>query len=123
MSAGWLIYWITRLDSIKDFLGWVPLVLILAVPAIFLMVGVFVNDNEYGSADDDKWRAYLKKYKKIVFSSLVLGAIFIIINVFLPSSKELAIMIGIDKLSTSPQVNDVLNQLYQTIMKLLQSAG
>ena len=108
------IYWITRLDAIKDSLP------AFAVPAVLLIVsgGLIVAHNII--CDGKYCDAHL--VKNIGHMPLILGVILAVISwgigCFLPTTKEMAAIIVIPKIARAIESNERVQKFPSKLMDL-----
>lgn len=93
----WVIYWITRIDSIKCFLELFPLLFVFIAVLVGLLKGMA---GEFADFDEGSERArqYVNKVIKIGFITIPIA---LILNLFVPDTKTLATMYVADKLTIS----------------------
>lgn len=101
----WLIYWITRLDSIESVLSVTLGVLIVAV----LILGTIMCMIEY---DNDEIPAFIKKVFKV---SLIIIAITVPLCIFIPSTKEICAIYLIPKVVNNEEVKKIPDNLLKLL--------
>ena len=84
------IYWITRLDYINTLL-YVISGLSLVLTAICLVIGIAWDD-----IDEDKEKVIKKKALNIATYSVIIAIVFSTINIFVPTTKEMLMIYGVD---------------------------
>ena len=96
----WTLYWINRLDTATFILITITIICLLACLVAFLIL----NDNNYCS---DTVRFPVK-----TFSILIpLAVILILINCFLPSTKEMYAIYTIPKVINHPKVQETIQAI------------
>ena len=108
------IYLLTRLDAIKDVITlffWGSIIIWCCIWGIYTMVSDGTQ-SDYVDAVDKHKKFYL-------MFPIILAGILAIVNAFLPSSKDMAIIVGIDKFINSPEINNLTSLLYEKIQSLL----
>ena len=93
----WVIYWFTRIDNIKCFLGMFPLMFLFSVIIIAFMKMIVGEFEDYGEGRE-RAACYFRKVIKV---GLITIPLTIILNLFIPSTKVLATMYVADKLTVS----------------------
>src|SRR5688572_25554134 len=99
--TGWQIYWLTRMDAITDDLS----VILAAIGLVGVVFGIaFVNGfpNRYDYTPSRLW------VPKMAAASLILG---VLLGIFVPTTKEMAAIILIPKLTTAVAQNEKLMNL------------
>ncbi len=117
----WLIYWITRLDSIRDALeGIMVLGILLSVVGIIIITFMkcFEATGDYARDDkiDNSFFAVLDGINKWVRRIIPITLIFIILTVLTPNLKEAAAIYLIPKMVN----NEVVQEIPGDAVKLLQ---
>lgn len=95
------LYWITRLDGISTTAG---TICILIGIALFLMILINIQDNFI------KFKCWL-----VVSITLVL---FLLIVIFVPTTKEMAAILILPKILNSQTANKAINELPANIVDL-----
>lgn len=114
MGTGFLLYLITRMDSIKLLLGNGGLLIIVISAGVF--VALALNANTYADDSDKKAFQWCRKPVKI---AMTIGVAMIVVNSLIPSTGELALIIGTDKLAASPEFQQIINGVIHDIMKAI----
>ena len=98
------IYWITRMDGIHDFLiGLCIITGILAVLILIILFSTFMvceGKEEFHKAMELELRAF--------FISIVLFVVFFLASVFIPTTKEMALIKVLPAISNSRFVSEEL---------------
>jgi len=108
----WELYWLLKLDTIGT---------LFQLPAFFLALGLLIaiigyiscRLSEYGNYEEQ-----LKIIKKIIFICLPIEFIFIIVAVFLPSTKQMATIIVVPKIINAVENNKALMELPNEVATL-----
>jgi hypothetical protein len=111
------MYWIMRLDQFKALVSWLLLVLpilIFLVLAFYQMLYSMLDTYERKEMWYNKRTVY-----KVYITALVLITIGFVIQTFLPSTKDMLIIQGIDRISNSPEINNLVGLLYEKLQTLL----
>lgn len=121
------LYWMTRLDEIKSLLAGIG-ILTSFITIVFLLIGVasiivcYVETPEKAKTDTG-----VKTLKKVCyFSALVLflGIVLNISNVFIPTTKQYAMIKVIPAIANDPKIQQEASEIYdmakQALKKTLQ---
>lgn len=117
MITSWQIYWLTRMDYFQG---------AALSCSIFVGISAVIFGILWGvSADQATWRNDSEKYKNIAARNrvrfirlFVLLIIFVGMSTFIPSSKELAAIIIIPKITNSVSENKALRELPTNVIDL-----
>lgn len=116
------IYWITRLDTICNFLTAVTVVsfLISAFTVVFVMYNrIEANNYKKGS---ENWNYYMQRFKMLLsyFKRLIFAAIVAcFINLFIPTTNEALMIYGIGGTVDYIKSNETAKQLPNKCIKAL----
>ena len=119
----WFIYWATRIDNIKCFLGIFPLLFMIVV-ILITMLKVFTGEfDDYGEGKENS-RKYVKKVLKVGIITLPLT---IMLNLFIPDTKVLTAMYVADKLTVSniqmvgETADKVVDKAVEKVIKVIEA--
>jgi len=113
------LYWITRLDALGaavPWLFWVPLFASLAYSGFLGMI--ILEDTRYETYNcvtDEQ----IKKLMFLWGVTVVLLIVVLVIETLLPSTKDMLIIQGIDRLSNSPEVKNLVGLIYERLQSLI----
>ena len=111
-----MMYWFTRLDGINAILSVAGVLITFAL--VFLIVVYFGATVNLTDAEDEKELNVMKKWIK----GLLLPWIFIILGVlFIPTSKELAMIYVVPSITESQVVKQDLPEIYDLGVKSLKN--
>lgn len=106
------IYWITRLDGIHTVCSTFIFISIFAI--IFFLIGVAIKEinKEYKEAEgfDLDW-AIGKSMAKVTKPFVILGVIALLINMFVPTTKEALLIYGVGGAVDYVQSNETIKRL------------
>lgn len=105
MITSSMVYWVTRLDQINFFLVTSSIVLI-----IYVVVGLYVGGMIIYNTDD---KSLGKKIFRTIPVCLVLSILFLLINTFVPTTKEACAILIIPKIASSEQVQEMPNKIVE----------
>lgn len=94
------LYWITRLTSIKG------LFIFLAIFGGIVMIWYFLCTLDSFTAEDVK-----RKYKKNIYRLIVPTAIFALLSIFIPTTREALVIYGIGGTIDYLENNETAKQL------------
>lgn len=120
----WFIYFITRIDSIKCFLGMFPLIFMAVTFLIMILKGFAGEFDAYSVAGKENSRKYVKKVLKVGMITIPLAAM---LNLFIPSTKVLATMYVADKLTVSniqmvgETADKVVDKAVEKVIKVIEA--
>jgi hypothetical protein len=103
MISGWDIYWITRLDSIGYLLGIGGLTLALLG---LVIAGITLGMASDACSDEEEWKPF-KRFIKRSLGFAVFGAISMIFNTFIPTTKEAAAIYLIPRITANEDVQQI----------------
>lgn len=111
------VYWVTRLDGIHNFLS--ILCIITGVPAVFSLVtfATFMV-----SEGEEEFHPAMKFKLRTFFISIALLAVFFLVSVFVPTTKEMAIIKVLPAISNSKFISDDLPKEAKEIYMLAKEA-
>lgn len=112
------IYWITRLDNIKDLLG-VFAGICFVVVILSLIIGGCIYGTSCDSYDEDGKKIGIKILKSCWISSSLFIA-FLLIDAFVPSEKSALLIFGIPAVTNSQVVQKLPDEAQQLIDKYLK---
>jgi len=111
------LYWILRLDSISSFfIG--SGVFLLIVPVFCFIIYTMIASNDIfcccnkEEEDQKKNKNFLKR---IAISTLIIGIVFSIISVFVPTTKEAILIYSVPPIVNNERVKELPNQLLDYI--------
>tara|TARA_R110000744_G_scaffold380215_1_gene500272 strand:- start:57312 stop:57662 length:351 start_codon:yes stop_codon:yes gene_type:complete len=107
------IYWLTRLDSIKDLLGWLTFFGILVALACCAFTA-FLSDEE---ASEVKWR---NRFLLIPILSIGFPVVLATANVFIPTTKEAAAIIALPAIANNADVQEIGADIMELSKQWLQ---
>ena len=116
------IYWITRLDTICDFLTAVAVVcfVISIVTAVFAMFNRFVADDyeeggKYYNCHIQSFKIFLNYFKRFIFAAIIAC----LINFFIPTTNEALMIYGVGGTIDYIKSNNTTKQLPDKYIKVL----
>ena len=116
------IYWITRLDTICDFLTAVTVVcfVISIVTAVFAMFNRFVADDyeeggKYYNCHIQSFKIFLNYFKRFIFAAIIAC----LINFFIPTTNEALMIYGVGGTIDYIKSNNTTKQLPDKYIKVL----
>lgn len=116
MITPWTIYWITRLNQIREFLKASTLISLL----IFFTAGIiaFIQLTEYIEHDDPcDMRRKVVKILRLTGAVLAVSALLYTLT---PSSREMAAIYVIPKIANSENVRNIGDEMYGLAMEWLK---
>ena len=119
----WFIYFITRIDSIKCFLGMFPLIFLTFALIIAFMKTIAGDFEDYGEGKERASR-YVRKVIKVGLITIPLA---VMLNLFIPSTKVLATMYVADKLTVSniqmvgETADKVVDKAVEKVIKVIEA--
>lgn len=90
--TGWEIYWFTRLDAIHRFFVITLIVLSIAIPSVGMMAHM---------------EGFWGKVRKWIFAGLIIAVISGLGLMFIPTTKEAAVIYLLPKIANNEQVQKV----------------
>lgn len=127
------LYWITRLDALKNLVGFVQLLLFI-FPWFYLGLKCFSYPKQQNNwnvknppyEEDDEYRirlctTYWPKVFIKFFLMFIPSAVLYVIQSLIPDTKEMLIIQGIDKITQSPEINNLVGLIYEKLQTLLMS--
>lgn len=94
--TSWDIYWITRLDAIKDTM--IGIIIILCLLLAFLIIALFGEAFTQDTADESQFCFRSVKYCALSF---LVPVFLIVVYPFVPTTKEACMMYAVPKLADS----------------------
>lgn len=111
-----MMYWFTRLDGINAILSIAGIIMSFAL--LFLTVVYFAETVNATDQEDEKELNVMKKWIK----GLLLPWIFVILGVlFIPTSKELAMIYVVPSITESQVIKQDLPEIYDLGVKSLKN--
>ena len=115
LITGSEIYWITRLDEVRDCFG--PLGLLLATFGIIgsvILIGMYIASYDKTSPEVIKKHRYVELILGIFFIFMVIFAIALKpIKAFIPTTKQMAMIKIIPAIANNEDVQEECKELYQ----------
>ncbi len=112
------LYWLTRLDAIKGSLPW--LFVIPLVAAIMYTTYLAIVAMDYNGRVVDAIETYqVHRMYKLWLITLISLVVVTIAEVLIPSTKDALIIQGIDKLTNSPEIQNLVGLIYEKLQSLL----
>lgn len=112
------IYWITRLDGIHNFLG--ILGVITCAPAVLSLMAFFVTIMT--SEGKEEFHPAMKFELRACLIGIVLFVVFSLVSVFIPTTKEMALIKVLPAISNSRFVSEELPKEAGEIYMLAKEA-
>lgn len=112
------IYWITRLDGIHNFLG--ILGVITCAPAVLSLIAFCVNFMT--SEGEEEFHMAMKLELRAFLIGIVLFVVFSLVSVFIPTTKEMALIKVLPAISNSRFVSEELPKEAGEIYMLAKEA-
>lgn len=119
----WVIYWFTRIDSIKCFLELYPLMFVL-ITAMAGLIKTLAGDFDVYDEGRERARQYVNKVVKVGFITI---PIVLTLNLFVPDTKTLATMYVADKFTISnvqmvgETADKVVDKAVEKIIKIIDA--
>lgn len=111
-----MMYWFTRLDGINAILSIAGVIMSFAL--LFLIVVYFGESVSANDQEDEKELNIMKKWIK----GLLLPWIFVLLGVlFIPTSKELAMIYVVPSITESQVIKQDLPEIYDLGVKSLKN--
>lgn len=112
----WLIYWLMQLDSICNFVDFISVIGTLILIVLFVFRTVWKTRIHY---DDDCEVAYnaTTLLNKLLCITIPL---FVLINVFIPSTKTVAAMILIPPIINNEQVQQIPDDILTFVRSVIK---
>ena len=112
----WQLYWITRLDNVVSFFDFVTALFCFV---LILIGGIWLLK----TLDDDMNEEEKKEFNKIMwkyfFRGLIISSIFIIIDIFIPTQKDILTIYSAEWATNSAEVKKLPDNTVKAINKLL----
>ena len=106
--TGSTIYWITRMDGIHDFLiGLCIITSILAVLSLIILFSTFMVCNGI-EGKEKEFYSVMKLELKTFFTGIISFIIIFLISVFIPTTKEMAMIKVLPAISNSKFMSEEL---------------
>lgn len=116
--TGSTIYWITRMDGIHDFLiGLCIITGILAVLSLIILFSTFM-----ACEGKEEFHTAIKLELRAFFISIVLFVVFFLASVFIPTTREMALIKVLPAISNSRFVSEELPKEAGEIYMLAKEA-
>lgn len=112
------IYWITRLDGIHNFLG--ILGVITGAPAVLSLIAFCVTFMT--SEGEEEFHTAMKLELRAFLIGIVLFVVFSLVSVFIPTTKEMALIKVLPAISNSRFVSEELPKEAGEIYMLAKEA-
>ena len=112
------IYWITRLDGIHDFL--IGLCIITGILAVLSLITFFATFMV--SEGEEEFHPAMKFELRACFISIALLVVFSLVSVFIPTTKEMALIKVLPAISNSRFVSEELPKEAGEIYMLAKDA-
>lgn len=121
------LYWITRLDAIRSALVWLALIPIAVAASYHVYLFCLWMDEDSGyyrreRDDDEKKKLQGRKALKLWGTALVILVIVCVALALLPSTKDMLIIQGLDRIVNSKEVQNLSALLYERLQELLSGA-
>lgn len=113
--TSWQIYWLTRLDNIQNALRIVVMISFIASTMIAIFWSVYAFDS-YREDDEDSKKE--KALRGIFIRMIIIPICFGILLVSTPSSKEMAAIIIVPKLTNAISKNQKIMNLPDKVLDL-----
>ena len=113
MISGSEIYWITRMDNISFFIG---LVATLGLGATLVLLILKLVTKLDGDLDDDQ----TKLINKSLIVSMMLGILFSLGSIFVPTTKEMAMIKVIPAIANNEKIQNECIDIYKLAKKGLE---
>lgn len=112
------VYWITRMDGIHDFLiGLCIITSILVVLSLIILFSTFM-----ASEGEEEFHPAMKFELRACFISIALLVVFFLASVFIPTTKEMALIKVLPAISNSRFVSEELPKEAGEIYMLAKEA-
>lgn len=129
------LYWITRLDALKSLIGLAQMVLFF-VPWVYLILKCFARPVRqdgwrkdkslpFETTEDCAIRVATTYWPKVFVKFFLLYLPYLllcIVQSLIPSTKEMLIIQGIDRISNSPEISNLVGLIYEKLQSLLMVA-
>lgn len=116
--TGSTIYWITRMDGIHDFL--IVLCIITGILAVLILITLFSTFMVYEGKEE--FQPAMKFELRAFLIGIVLFVVFFLASVFIPTTKEMALIKVLPAISNSRFVSEELPKEAGEIYMLAKEA-
>lgn len=123
MSNEMMLYLFTRLDGIKGFFCVMPAVVLIGA-VIVVLVSLVMLDYPYGAKEEEKEQIWVKskKLRRKTKPFFIVGIIFILVSISIPSSKEMAFIYLGGKTITYVENSEDIKEVVDNSVKLPKNA-
>lgn len=116
------IYWITRLDGIREFLTFIAVFSFIATVLLFFIGLLKRSDAEIYNEDSKTWKQHIKTSKMCLYFAKRCAIAFFVsvfINFFIPTTNEALMIYGIGDTIDYIKSNETAKQLPNKCIKAL----
>lgn len=110
------LYWLITLTKISTLGSFITVVSAITGVPMLVALTLLYND----TYDDEAKATVMRNGKKIMIWVFIALATGITLEVFVPNREEMLIILGVHEVTTSEQVTDTTNQLFEYIQTELQ---
>lgn len=114
------IYWITRLDAIKDF--FVFIIVLLAGSAAVWFISAVAYYNFHDSCEQDFETKMRRRCRGCLYAIYAL-VLCVVVNGFVPTTKEMLLIKGVPAVVSSSEAKCVaedVGRLYKQLVKIIE---
>lgn len=112
------LYWITRLESMKELCGVLMFIgIILSVVVGFIALFCYFDHASFGKEEDN----FFKKLKRAFISLIIVSTLFGVAYIFIPTTKEVAFIYLTSKTTKWAENNEQVQKLPDNVLKMLNT--
>lgn len=117
------LYWITRLDGINFASTIICILAVILVIALSIALTMFCNDASEYEKGTEEFKKNKKKWRKWIMESSLIAIIFLIMSVFVPTTKDMLIVYGVggtyDWVKDNDKAKELPDKCIEAIDKLM----
>jgi len=115
------LYWMTRLDEIKQFLAILGILIsILSGAGTIVLIGIFFTNSIEKPPEDKEVTKIIIKTTYCTAFGFFLGMIFVISNIFIPTTKQYAMIKVIPAIANDQRIQQEASELYDMAKQALK---
>lgn len=112
------MYWMTRLDGIRDCM--IVFILLTVFSAIGVVISYAITFCAVGTGERDVFNMSLKIRKICGWIFSVCLSVAILVTTFVPTTKEMAAIYIVPKIVNSEKIQNVGNQVYELAVQWME---
>lgn len=113
------LYWITRLESMKDLCSLLMTIgIVISVVVGFIMLFYYI---EHSPLDTEEEFNFFNKLKRAVISFTIVSVLFGIAYTFIPTTKEVAFIYLTSKTTKWAENNEQVQKIPDNVLKMLNT--